>query len=288
MSTLTKVFALLVSALAIFLCGIVVTFIANTNHYKQAYEEQKTIAQAAQIQALAAETDRNDKLRDSQTIVNRVQSKIAEVQQIINNLSRQLTEQKQTSADKNREAQTAVQTVAALRQTIQNMFDAQLELQKAMDQDRQKMIAAQTHQIELTREVNTLRADNNQLDALRKRQIEKIYELEEENKSLRQKVGQVALAPSDFEPGGKVTLTTIDDAGIPIRGQITQIEGDKAAISVGSSSGVREGMSFYVTRGGKFLGNLKIIYVEPAESVGQLDNQQDAVVKGDSITTGFN
>jgi len=72
---------------------------------------------------------------------------------------------------------------------------------------------------------------------------------------------------------------------VPFLNQVS--EGEKVAISVGSSSGVRNNMTFLVTRADKFLGNLKIIHVDPSASVGELDNQQGAIAKGDKVTTGF-
>jgi len=52
LSFLTKLLALLVSLLSIFLCGAVVVFVTNTNNWKKAYQDQETIARAAQTYAL--------------------------------------------------------------------------------------------------------------------------------------------------------------------------------------------------------------------------------------------
>ena len=76
-------------------------------------------------------------------------------------------------------------------------------------------------------------------------------------------------------------------SGVPIRGEITDIKGDMAQISVGSSSGVRKGMAFWITRGTNFLGKMEITVVSPDEAVGRLTNQQGTIVKGDAVTTGF-
>ena len=55
MSFLTKLFAVLVSVLAIFLCGVVVTWVSNSENWKEVALNRKTLAEAAQVQAVAAE-----------------------------------------------------------------------------------------------------------------------------------------------------------------------------------------------------------------------------------------
>ena len=149
------------------------------------------------------------------------------------------------------------------------------------------MIAAQTQMIELTRQLNSERVKTDQLEAIRRQYSENIHELEDENASLRQKIEKVTVASSKFRPDTQVTMTKPQEQGVPIRGQITEISNDKAAISVGISSGVRKGQTFWITRSNRFLGNLEIIHVEPSEAVGRLVNPQGAIAAGDSVTTGF-
>ncbi|MBN1764758.1 MAG: hypothetical protein JW860_05830 [Sedimentisphaerales bacterium] len=287
MSTLAKVFALLVSALAIFICGIVVTFVSNTQNWKIRYEQQKTIAEAAQAQAVAANIAMSEARARSDVIIAKIRENIKEVHKVNNDLDRRLNLAEIESATYADNSETAIQTVRVLRETIQNMYEAQMALQKELDQDRANMIAAQTQVIELTRNLNGLQVENDQLKSIRKRQLENIYQLEEENASLRQKIDTVTLASRKLSPGGQVTLTEIKKTGVPIRGEITDIEGNQAAISVGSSSGVRQDTKFSIYRNDKFLGDLKVTYVEPTESVGLIDNLQGTVVPGDRVTTGF-
>ena len=41
MSTLTKILVVLLAAASLFLCGIVVTYVATTSNYKNAYDDLK-------------------------------------------------------------------------------------------------------------------------------------------------------------------------------------------------------------------------------------------------------
>ena len=288
MSTLTKVFALLVSALSIFLCGVVVTFVSNSQDWKLKSQQQRSIIEAAQVQALATEMEAAKTKENYKAINQKLQESILAVQEYNADLSRQLASQKQAGANQAARADTAVLTMQALRETIQNMYDSQLKRQKSLDDARTKMIAAQTQMIELTRQLNSERVKTDQLEAIRRQNRENIHELEDENDSLRQKIEKVTVASNEFRPDTQVTMTKPQEqGGVPIRGQITEISSDKAAISVGTSSGVRKGQTFWITRSNRFLGNLEIIHVEPSEAVGRLVNPQGAIATGDSVTTGF-
>ncbi len=288
MSILTKVFALLVSVLSIFLCGVVVTFIAKTQYWKELYDQQKTLTEAAQIKAMAVDKTASETMARNQKVVQDLRNNIQKVQELNSRLNQDIITARQNSADKENLATTAVDTMNALEQMIANMYSNQLALQNALDQDRKEMLAAKTRMIELTRKYHSLEAENNQLNTKLRQQTEKIYALEDENTNLRQKLDQVTLASNEFIPGEDVGLISpADPSGVPIRGQVTMTRDEKVAISVGSASGVRKGMTFWITRGTEFLGNLKIIHVEPQESVGMLDIQKGVIVAGDEVTTGF-
>lgn len=288
MSILTKVFALLVSALSIFLCGVVITFIARTQNWKELYNQQKTLTEAAQIKAMATEMWSTETITRHEQIVQNLRRNIDQIQSLNADLNEQLTSEAQESANNKRMAMTAVDTMKALETTVANLLQNQLELREALETDRKEMIAAKTERIEVTRKYNAVQAENNQLNSKIRQQTEKIYSLEDELAELQQKLDKVTLASDEFTPGPQVGMTTpAVESGVPIRGQVIDIRDDKVAISVGSASGVRKGMTFWVTRGSEFLGNMKIIHVEPQQSVGMLDIQKGIVVAGDSVTTGF-
>lgn len=287
MSNLTKVLALLVSALAIFLCGVVVVFFTNTSNYKTAYEQQITITMAAQVNALAANMELTEERMRNNSIIRPIQENIGIVQRRNSELARQIAAEKQSSATEAGRAEKAIGTMMSFSETIQNMRDVQLAIQRALDEQRAKAMEAETQRIELTRQFNNLQAENNQLIAIRKQQVEKIYELEEENSLLKQDIGKVELTSGDFKSGAGVSMVKPERTGVPIRGEVTGIDGEKAAVSVGSSSGVRKGMMFSIVRGANYLGKLEIIFVTPSESVGRMVNLQGIAVPGDSVTTGF-
>jgi hypothetical protein len=101
-----------------------------------------------------------------------------------------------------------------------------------------------------------------------KRQLEQqINILREENSKLAggSGAGRISVRP------GEADAPAVDPvAAAPIRGQIVQVNGSLATISVGSSDGVRDGMVFVIYRGKEYIGDLEITNVEPNQSAGKL------------------
>ena len=126
------------------------------------------------------------------------------------------------------------------------------------------------------------------MESIRRRNEEKIRALESDIALLEQKYQRAMLASNDARIlPDQVTVRTPQPGRVPIRGEITDILGDRAAISVGSSSGVRENMEFNVFRGSEFLGSLVVLEIAPTESAGRLQRKQGTIVKGDKVSTGF-
>jgi chromosome segregation ATPase len=287
LSTLTKIFALLVSALSLFLCGVVVTFLSSAQDYRTEAQDWQTKAQAAQINDLAAQAALTKYMQDQETATRQLRENIASMHMLLEDRNRQLAAVGKESGVNISLANTAVTTMGALRETIANMQTSQEELAKALQQSRNQMIEAQTQMVELTRHLNSEKVKTEQLENLRRQNLEKIRALEDDNAAAHRQLKKVTLSSSEFHDDEKVSMARTELAGVPIRGEITEIDGDNVSISVGSASGVRKDTRFWITRGDKFLGNLEVVYVESNESVGRLANTQGVVVRGDTVTTGF-
>ncbi|MCH9022207.1 MAG: hypothetical protein IID32_05540 [Planctomycetes bacterium] len=96
------------------------------------------------------------------------------------------------------------------------------------------------------------------------------------------------MTSSIWVPDGDVGQVPVGLSGVPIRGQITEVREGLASISVGSAASVRKGMKFLVYRGDQYMGDLQITHVETSESAGLVVLQRGSIVRGDSVTTGFN
>ncbi|MBN1437370.1 MAG: hypothetical protein JW936_09860 [Sedimentisphaerales bacterium] len=291
MSTLTKVFVLLVSVLALFLCGAVVTLIGNNTNWQQAYENQRDITEAAQVQATAVQM----KYSELDAVKDRL---IAEQRQVNASLVERLVElqaDRDEQALARAQAESQIATLVALSESVQqsnqNLHEVEQSLQGALREAYRARTNAEAEVIALNRQLNDERALTEQLESVRRRSQEQIYLLEEENAELRQRLQAAAASGVEFrsEAGGGVTMAI--DGGtsprVPIRGEITDIGDNLVSISVGSSSGVREGSEFRVLRGGDYVASLVVELVEPQQSAGRLINSQDQVFVGDRVSTGF-
>ena len=289
MSILTKVFVVLVSLTSIFLCGVVVVFRANTANWKAAYEQQADLAAAAQVQAVAAEEHLTRTVGRYQTLIEQLKDNLIALEQQSNDHLRQWTLEAQARAQADNKSATAVTLSKSLQETLDNMYAAQLAIQNELTQAHEEMIVAQTQTIEMRRELNDEKVKSSQLDLKRREYLEMIHQLENENAAIRQQLDQVSLASSTFRKANdQVGMTSPAAAGdVPIRGVLTGIDEDLAAISVGSASGVRMGMKFKIVRGDHYLGDLLITRVEPTEAVGKITRRNAVVVEGDAVTTGF-
>jgi len=289
LSVLTKILALLVSLLAIFLCGVVVVFVTSSNNWRQAAQTNETLANAAQVQAAAAE---NAKQRQSERDKAMIESQNEMIRVLLEEnsvLAQQLqTETEQKTAAK-KSAETAITVSASLSTTIDNLRSTREFVQQKLESSQGSQLRAEAQVVELNQELDRTRATLGQLKEIGRRSLEQIRNLEEDNANLRQRLEDVKLASSEVRiEGDQVKQTVRVSSRVPIRGEIKDIRDDRASISIGSSSGVRENMEFNVIRGREFLGNLLVTHVEASQAAGTLIRQKGAIVKGDKVSTGFN
>ncbi len=288
MSTITKVFAVLVSLLSIFLCGVVIAFMGKVQDYKELYEDQKVLADAAQVMAYSAEQRLEKANLTYGKAAELTSERLKDLRDQYNTMSVDLAQAEQESVLESSKADSAVKLVTAMRTTIQDMQNAYETLWSDFDDNRSQMLQAQTQVTELTRQLNNEMARTKQMEDTNRRRAEQIAGLEEQIAKLNQQLDKYNIAQKEFDSDTAVAQVLPEMTGVPIMGEITEMDDNIVAISVGSTSGVRENMRFWIVRGDKFLGNLDIIYVEADEAAGRLSNKQDVIVEGDMVTTDFN
>lgn len=290
MSTLTKVFVILVSLASIFLCGMVLVYIGSATNYKEAYEDQVGVAQASMVIAEATEMAKKRDLERFKLEIEKLQSANLSTLEWTAELQRTLS----TETTARSEAENKVASALVLSESVQTsnakLHEVERQLQTDLEAAFRAKTTAEAQVISLNQQLNQERAKAEQLDAIRRRQEEKIAQLENENTEIRQRLQTTTVSSQDFAKAeDRVALVSVGPDGVPIRGEIVAIDQDGlASLSVGSSSGVREGTRFQVVREGKYLGNVVVKMVEPRESAGRLENLRgEAVLVGDKVTTGF-
>ncbi len=287
MSTLTKVFVVLLVVFSIAFTMMVIPFVAKTAKWKETaetYEKSALVAETTLRNHIAAHAAELATLRDTiREDRNRINELNQELQQALNHVEQMRSERDQAASDK------------ARAEAMNHALTAQLDAaQKTGQEYRDQRNGLETRGIELEQR-NTDLNDRvfelmAQLDVLQeqKRQFEQqIYILKQENEALasaarRPGSGAILEDPSGIALSGVDAKTPVAYAAV--RGKVIEVDGNIVTISVGASDGVKEGMLFVVHRDGDYVGDVKISLVDPDKSAGRLVQTQGQIRVNDQVT----
>lgn len=269
MSTMTKVFIVLTSVLAIVSSSLMIATGARWTNLEELRSRQEELAQAAnvraqQVEAVAAANlaIKDDALREAQRILAEKEAKIQELARSVADLRTDLARQtnEKVSAEAGRKKLEEILDVQMAELTNTQKQNQEL-LKRNIDLETRNQRMA-TRLLEVT---GNLTIATEQIRNLQ----EKLFAAEQRCKELEQALASgvlptVAAAP----PAGVVAVSPLVTG--PIRGEITGVDGRYVSINVGESSGVVPGMTFMVYRGGTYIGDLQIESVRPKESGGKV------------------
>ncbi len=295
MSTLTKILIVLLTIASIFLCGIVVTYVATASNYKEQYTMQKRQLDAAQrerdnaveqqAQAEQAATERENELNTQiaslQATVDELKNQLVEADREVSRLRAQDDTWKALVKDFSDKTGMQVTTLNNTLDRLQKLESTKIELEK--------------QNAELTRTVSELMAERSTLAQNNNR-------LSEEKKQLRQKLDMVIRqygktipeTPTGDAPSANVAplpdpapQPTTSDIGL--KGKITAVDlkNSLAEISIGSANGVKPDMKLHVTRGSEFICDLVILDVDADKAVGIIELVSKQPQKGDTVSTNL-
>lgn len=287
MSTLSKVFAVLLVVFSVAFTSMTVSIVARTANWKetaQRYAEHARVVDtnlrqmiAASSAELAAAHDRVQANRAQiSQLEQQVQSQAADVADLHAQIAK-LTSEKGSTEAMNRGLLAQLQSAEAARSQYQAQRDG-LE-RKNVDLDRRS--------IDLNDRVNELTAAVTVLQEEKRQYEQQLHILQQENDKLsnamqRPGSGDQFESPSGLALKGVEAATPV--SGTAIRGRVTQVEGDLVTISVGRADGVTKGMKFVIHRGDEYVGDLVINAVDPNQSAGRLTIAPRTPSLGDIVT----
>lgn len=284
MTTITKVFVILVSLFAIMFTVMTVQFAARTHNWRQLaenYRQAAETAQASQRNALAIAASEAEQCRDLQ---NREHQKVLDAQQQISSLQQQidaLTQEKNQLALARDNWEQSARTLTA-QMEIATKHNQELSEAKEQALARERQLQAQN--IQLNDRVKELSANLVVLTQQLNQRVEELTAFRNENEQLRQSAGLGrAGEPMTSTPTPSARAST-PTATSPIQGSVTNVQGNLATVDVGSSSGVAEGMVMVVLRDG-YVGDLEITSdITPTEAVGRIVRAEGKQVRpGDKV-----
>ncbi|MDD5458336.1 MAG: hypothetical protein PHF37_02970 [Phycisphaerae bacterium] len=290
MSTLTKVLIILVTAGVLFLCGTVVTYVANAENYKETAQQTKKQLDSERSKAANAQKQLEEKTANFDNKVAGLQSQISTLQTQLSAAQGDLKDAQRLIADK----EDKISAMASSVETTSLTAQKQTELFEAKQSQLKEIEALST---KLQKELNeTTAALVEKMAVVDQLQAEK-RGLEEQKVAMQNKLDQM-LSPTDrtaFEPL-PVTLPIDKAAPVPpigyqinLKGKIVAVDvnNNLASISLGLADGVKEGMRFHIVRENQFIADLVVTESDSNESVGKLDLVQQTPKPGDLASTNL-
>ncbi|HUU98665.1 MAG TPA: hypothetical protein VM487_23270 [Phycisphaerae bacterium] len=283
MSTMTKVFVVLTAVLAIAVSCLFIAAAAQWDNWKDLAEDYQKLAEGAISKAQNVDFAMQAALTLKDQEISDIQRALADTQKNRQELADDLARAKSDLAKARNEAlafeagRTKLQEILgvttgelkALQKQNQGLLGQNIDLQTRNSRLNSRVLDLTTNVTILTDQVRNIQ--------------EKLYAAEQQAVELQQRLVAGRPVPAEPETPGAVPVA-LPVKG-PIEGEILQVEGNYAGISVGETSGVVPGMVFMVYReGGGYLADLVIDRVRPKESGGKLSTLvKGEVRRGDSV-----
>jgi len=303
LSTLTKVLIVLLTVASVFLCGIVVTYVANADNYRQKYDSIKTEKDAAVKNSESAKKQLNENIDKTDREKTDLNNRIASIERKIEQLQADLTEAERQKAL----LQEKVNSWTAIVMDFAKTTEAQEQLLKSTLDELRTIQAEQIKKDkELKQTTNTLvekMAIISTLEERNKRLLEERTDLNNKLNQLLRQYGKVVApsvpvtkektivqpAPPQVSPTTSQPSPPPPAIDIGLKGLVTVVDSKNsmAEISIGSAHGVRENMKFHVTRGDEFICDILILDVDSERAVGILDLVQKMPKVGDKVNSNL-
>lgn len=290
MSTLTKILIVLLTIASIFLCGIVVTYVANADNYRDKYTRQKAERDSFKEKTDGLTTQLNNKIAEKDALDDKLNRQIAELNEQITKLQADL----QKINDENKILVQRVTDMASVVETSSQTAGTQGQLLKDTLAELNKL---QAQQIKLSAQLDDTSATLleklaiiQNLETDKKRLIEEKLELQGRLDKILQPIGKVPTPVTPVTPQKDIARPApVIAEEIALKGLITGIDlkNKMASISIGSADGVKDGMKFHVTRGDKFICDILIIDTDTEAAVGAIELMQEEPKAGDTVSTNL-
>ncbi len=277
MSTLTKVLIVLLTIASIFLCGIVVTYVATADDYKQKYDSLFNGYQAAKKNEDNAKTQLNNTIEEKDRDTEKLGEQIASLEEQINKLKSDLANAERNRDLANRKVNDWVAIVKDFSKTIENNEKLTKDALTERDLKEAELIKQDKELKDTTAALMENMAIVKQLQEGSKRLLEEKTELQNKLDQYLRQFGKAIAEPMPVTAIQEAVSLVPPTKDIDLNGSITEIDLKNllAEISIGTADGVKEGMRFHLTRGDKFICDIVILDVWPEKAVGWIELLQD-------------
>ncbi|MHC4114052.1 MAG: coiled-coil domain-containing protein [Planctomycetota bacterium] len=290
MSTLTKILIVLLTVASIFLCGVVVTYVANAENYKEKYKGQQRALSAAKENAKNLQEQLKEKIDENDRQKKQLNDKIAA-------LENDLTALKGNTQIIEREKSELMLRVDNFGSYVEAFTETNTSQQNLLKATLDELDKTKTNLVKRAKEIKELSAYLDEkmaiievLESDKKRLVEQKTELQNSLDNFLLAGGRQAGEPVPVTPE-LTTIKTVTPLAetIDLKGLVTEVDlkNSAASISLGKVDGVKVGMIFHVTRGDEFIRDILIIDVDEKEAVGVLQLGDQNPKNGDTAATNF-
>ena len=277
MSTLTKVLIVLLTIASIFLCGIVVTYVANADNYKQKFDNLSNGYAAAKQNEDNAKTQLNNTIEEKNRNAEKLGEQIASLDGQINKLKSDLANAERDRDDATRKVNSWMTIVKDFSVTVENNDKLVKDALAERDAKENELIKQGKELKGTTAALMDNMAIVRQLQEGSKRLLEEKTELQNKLDLYLRQYGKAIAEPMPVSAAPESVRLTPPTKDIDLNGSITEVDLKTllAEVSIGAANGVKEGMRFHLTRGDKFICDIVILDVWPEKAVGWLELLQD-------------
>lgn len=270
MTTITKVFVILVCLFALIFTPLAIQFAARSHDWKSAAQSYYDLAETAQAHQRSALAVAAGEIAHHQDLLATERNSLANAQKRIGDLEQQLAnitqERNQYAASRDNWERSAT--------LLTNQLTVESERNNSLTQAREEALNQErllrTQNLQLADRVKDLTAEVAILDQQNRQRVEELASFREENRKLRDslKLGQGGQLVSTATP---TALAAMPVASGPVTGEVVDVNGPLATLNVGSTSGLREGAVIVVTRSGNYICDLEVTSnISPNEAVGRI------------------
>lgn len=291
MSNPTKILIVLLTLSSIFLCGIVVTYVGNSENYRKKYNELKSERDGLNSKVRNLTKKVNEKTEEMQQAEDKLAAEISSLREAASQAQNSLKDSEREKSLLLQKVSNFASEVDAFRQTneqqgllLQKTLEELNTLRAEQIKERKELTETTTSLIEKMAIIETLEAEKRQL-------IEEKFELQSRLGEVLQPTGRTVTAAVPVTQRPETARAAAPAVGVDtgLKGLVTKLDlkNSLASVSIGSADGVREGMKFHVTRGDEFVCDILIIDTDTEEAVGVLDLVQQQPRIGDNVSTNL-
>jgi len=270
LTTITKVFVILVCLFALIFTPLAIQFAARSYNWKATSESLRDKLETAYANERSAYAVAASEIEYYQDLLQAERNSLQEARKRISDLEQQLQnvtqERNQYAASRDNWERSAT--------LLTNQLAVESERNDKLAQAREDALARErelrTQNLQLADRVKDLTAEVAILDQQNRQRVQELASFREENQKLRDalKMGQGGQLTGTATP---TALAAMPVAAGPVTGEVSDVSGPLATLNIGSASGLRQGMILVVTRGGNYICDLEVTSnIGPNEAVGRI------------------